>query len=638
MIEIRARDASGRVTELNINGKKLTTPYLFPVIDPRKQILSIEEIEKLGFNGIITNSYIINQNRELRSRALEEGIHSLLGFDGVIMTDSGSFQLYQYGGVDVTPMEILEFQENIGVDIGVILDIPTEPDVPREQAEKELEETIRRARESIKARKKILLSGTVQGSTYLELREKSARKMAELGFDLYPIGGVVPLMEKYRFSDLVKIIIHSRKYLPHDKPVHLFGAGHPMLFALASALGCDLFDSAAYALYAREGRYITPSGTYRLERLRELPCSCTVCTSTTAEELKKLEKKDRDHFLAMHNLTVSIEEIRRVRQSIHDGSLWELVAERARAHPYLLEAVRVALSYSSLENLEPVTKKSAFFYTGSEALLRPEVRRHIKKLKRLKINKKLVLLPEVEKPYSKTYGMMSTEEYHICIASKVFGVIPLEIEEVYPLTQHEAPDGYDEVQINFMKKVVKEYASGFEKVYFHSSLEFLGIEGESFSDVENFKGKNDIEGKLTAIGDYYFGEGAGELLFSETRARISKTGRIREVYAGDRLVGVIRASDGSVVLNVEGVKRLLKLPFPKNRVVAHEDAVEFVSQGRSLFCGFVEEADMKIKPYQEVIVVDSQDKPIATGRAMVSAEEMLSLTHGVAVRVRHRLG
>ena len=90
MIEIRARDASGRVTELNINGKKLTTPYLFPVIDPRKQILSIEEIEKLGFNGIITNSYIINQNRELRSRAMEEGIHSLLGFDGVIMTDSGS--------------------------------------------------------------------------------------------------------------------------------------------------------------------------------------------------------------------------------------------------------------------------------------------------------------------------------------------------------------------------------------------------------------------------------------------------------------------------------------------------------------------------------------------------------------------
>jgi len=189
-----------------------------------------------------------------------------------------------------------------------------------------------------------------------------------------------------------------------------------------------------------------------------------------------------------------------------------------------------------------------------------------------------------------------------------------------------------------MKKVIGEYASGFDKVYFHTSLEFLGLEGESFSDIEAFRGKPDIEGKLIAIGDYHFGEGAGEHLFTKTRVRISKTGRVREVYSGDKLVAVIRASDGSVVLHEEGARRLLKLPFPKNRVVASQDAVEFVSQGKSLFCAFVEEVDREIKPYQEVIVVDSRDKPIATGKAMVSAEEMLSLKRGVAVKVRHGLG
>ncbi len=60
-------------------------------------------------------------------------------------------------------------------------------------------------------------------------------------------------MEAYRFSDLVEVVMAAKKGLGPGAPVHLFGAGHPMVFALAAAMGCDLFDSAAYALFAREG-------------------------------------------------------------------------------------------------------------------------------------------------------------------------------------------------------------------------------------------------------------------------------------------------------------------------------------------------------------------------------------------------
>ncbi|MDL5503268.1 MAG: tRNA-guanine transglycosylase, partial [Candidatus Methanoperedens sp.] len=106
------------------------------------------------------------------------------------------------------------------------------------------------------------------------------------------------------------------------------------MFSLAVALGCDLFDSASYALYAKDGRYMTARGTYHIENLQYLPCSCPICSSLSVREL--LESDKREELLARHNLYVTFEEIRVVKQAIQEGSLWELVENRCRAHPQLL--------------------------------------------------------------------------------------------------------------------------------------------------------------------------------------------------------------------------------------------------------------------------------------------------------------
>jgi 7-cyano-7-deazaguanine tRNA-ribosyltransferase len=91
-----------------------------------------------------------------------------------------------------------------------------------------------------------------------------------------------------------------------------------MMFALAVSLGCDLFDSAAYALYAKDRRYITTTGTYHVDQLQYLPCSCPVCVSHTAEQLKKAS--NCQDLLARHNLYVTFEEMRYVKQSIKEGN------------------------------------------------------------------------------------------------------------------------------------------------------------------------------------------------------------------------------------------------------------------------------------------------------------------------------
>ncbi len=422
IFEITHKDIAGRLGRLETRHGIIETPTIMPVVNPNIQTIKPSELRKFGAEIIITNSYIIYRKPELRERALKEGLHSLLGFDGPIMTDSGSYQLSVYGEVEVNNAEIVRFQQEIGSDIGVPLDIPTPPDVSRQRAEAELEITIERAKEALALKKDMLLAAPVQGSTFPELREQAARRLGEADFDIYPLGAVVPLMESYRFADLVDVIVASKKGLPPSAPVHLFGAGHPMMFSLAVALGCDLFDSASYALYAKEGRYMTVRGTYHADDLQYLPCSCPVCASHNADELIKSEK--REELLARHNLYVTFAEVREVKQAIKEGSLWELVEQRCRAHPQLLNGLKRMLSYSDwLEQFQPASR-STFFYSGTESALRPEVMRYRKRLKNLALEGRVLI---------RTHRLDNEDEFDWVLDFKPpFGPYPLELGETYP--------------------------------------------------------------------------------------------------------------------------------------------------------------------------------------------------------------
>jgi len=225
--EILHKDLAGRIGRLSTPHGIIETPVLMPVVNPHLQLLPASKMARMGADMIITNSYIIHQDPDLRARALEQGLHKLIGFQGPIMTDSGAFQLSVYGDIEVLPLQILDFQFAIQSDICVPLDIPTPPDVSRQRAESELRLTERRLEEAAALNRLTLLAGPVQGSTYPDLREKTARFLKELSFDVYPVGGVVPLMESYRFSDLVNVVTAAKKGLGSGAPMHLFGAGHP---------------------------------------------------------------------------------------------------------------------------------------------------------------------------------------------------------------------------------------------------------------------------------------------------------------------------------------------------------------------------------------------------------------------------
>ena len=658
MFEIKAKDMRGRVGVLKTKHGNVKTPALMPVIHPRKQAI---DVKKYGADIVITNAYLIYKDDELKQKAIDEGLHKLINFNGPVMTDSGSFQLSVYGDVEITNEEVIEFQELIKTDIGTSLDIPTAPFVEREKAESDLEITLERAKEAVEFKKEndieMLLNSVVQGSTFMDLRQKCASELSKLDADLYPIGAVVPLMESYHYKELVDVVMNSIMYLPDNTARHLMGAGHPMIFALAVAMGCDLFDSAAYILYAEDDRLLSTRGTFKLENLQEMPCSCEVCSKYTPDDLRAMPKEQRRDLIAQHNLHVSFAELRLIRQAIYEGSLMELVEERCRAHPALLDAVRQLANYSDdLEQYDPRSKKSAFFYTGSESLGRSEVLRHQQKLLEMPKKRDLVVLPPSRKPYSK-FISGKLGEFYICgsqhdfdpentdfmVLDVPFGLIPLEIDEVYPLSQSAAPKIRDKDSVDFVNNFLADFSENYEQVLIHSRIikDFdMGLYNKFIGSDEIRYQKDDIK-KIKAIADYQFGNGAGEALFTGNIniEKSKKTGKIRHIYDGKVLIVNMRASDSYLVLSKEGAKRLHNaMPYPKNRVVVNKDSEPFALDGKSVFSKFVVECDENIRTRDEVLIVNEEDKLLAYGKSLLSAVEINNFQSGQAIKTRKGMG
>ena len=643
--EIIKRDASGRICKLHTKHGTVKTPNLMPVINPNKMIISPKEMKKLfGTEIVITNSYIIKKNEKLKNKALKDGVHNLIDFDGPIMTDSGTFQSYVYGDVDLDPIEIVEFQRDIGSDIGTILDIFGTPDISKKEAIKGIKETFIRAKKSIKIKKDMNLACTVQGSIYPDLRFKCAKDFSNIECDFYPLGGVVPLMENQRYSDLLKVIISSKRGLNPSKPVHLFGAGHPMIFPIAVALGCDFFDSSAYIKYAKDNRMIFPDGTKKLEEMKEISCNCPVCSSYNINEFKKLKEKDRVREIAKHNLYVSFSELKKIRNEIYNGSLWELVERRANSNPYLLDALKILRTKENkdwLEKNEPISKKSAVFYTGSNTIHRPIIQRMHKRILTYfnKKHKKVIVFPETEKPYSFSYKneikeVLSKNPKTNLLFDSTIGPVPFELDEMYPFAQSIFPKFTD----SDTEKVVTNVFEDFIR-----KKEVLCWKGKKTLDlIKNTKEKEDKIDlrRVVAVCDMQFGINSGSVLLDgEVKiVKSKKTKKIRNIYCDNKHVLSMRAEDGMFTLKKKGAEIIHKnFKKPYLRVVMKDDAVSYVKDGKSVFSKFVKDCDPNLRPLDECLIVDSKDNLIAVGRSLLNRKEMLSFDYGMAVKNRETL-
>jgi 7-cyano-7-deazaguanine tRNA-ribosyltransferase len=618
VFELRDRDGFARLGRLTTPHGLVETPALLPVVHPdpdRQGIPPGELFDRFGVRMAISSSYLLFRDAALRARAEALGLHRFLGFPGAIMTDSGAFQQHSEGSVTVSPAEILRFQTQVGSDVATVLDVFGEPGDSRDRARSAVEETLRRAREARELRGSSLLAVPVQGGLHPDLRAWSAREGAPLA-DVQAVGGIVPLLERYRFPELVRVLAAVRPHLAPEKPVHLFGVGHPMLFSLGALWGGDLFDSSSYHKFALRDTLLFPEGSLPLSEVKEEICGCALCREMPLATLSQRPLRERQLHLTRHNLDQCLREIARVRQAIRDGTLWELAERRTGGHPALYDALEATEGAGAVFlPVEPYSRR-AFRYVSPLSLGRPTILRWSVALERYTRGRgpRFRVRPRPLSPQAlrtaPSLGPEGAEDPTLWVVQTLLGEVPLELTEVYPVGPSllraglrsdpplpEAPAGIPTGPV--------DPSEAWTRRHVHGLLEWV------------------------------WGRTLRERLVGEDLRPVHSrtTGRLRRVLKdGSSLLEV--GLDGLPHLTFQGGSFLRPhLPYPAGRVVAAEEAAAFVAEGRSLFSRHVLEVDPETVPGSPVLVVDASDRLLAVGRAMLSSGEMSRWARGVAVRV-----
>ncbi len=506
----------------------METPYIFPVVDPtlKRQLVKLEEIKNIGFNGIITNAYLLKKSI---NKVVD--IHDHLGFDGIIMTDSGAYQILRYGSIEVSSREIVQYQCDIGSDIAVILDIPTPYNVSYEEALKSAEITLQRAVEVadvISTCKDTLWTLPIQGGIFINVLKEYAKKSANVsgyGYSIYALGSPTTLLENYMFDKVIEMIIAVKSSIDSSRPLHLFGAGHPLIMPFAIALGVDLMDSASYALYARDKRYMTRRGTYKINELRYLPCSCPVCSKYTVEEMMEMSNEEVTRLLSLHNLYVLYTELKEVKECIHEGRFWEYLEEKARAHPAAKRAFDIIKRH--LEYIYPRSpymkpRGRGILILSDDSIYNPKVmvpRRKI--LSEIIPEKTCVIFVPLTKFHNVNYGRYSPKIFNgvskvlgkeiqscdIYLYHPIIGIVPSNLLPAYPFSQFESYTAYSHSSIKTLVYTFIEYLVKIAKnnkvfkgtVIIHNRIEWQYVFGNLLEAYVNFLRSKNINIEIIKI-------------------------------------------------------------------------------------------------------------------------------------------
>jgi queuine tRNA-ribosyltransferase len=181
-----------------------------------------------------------------------------------------------------------------------------------------------KSREAFEERKGYGQFGIVQGSTYSDLRELSSKKLVEIGFDGYAIGGLaVGEGQELMF----KTLDFTTKNMPFDKPRYLMGVGKPDDLIGAVKRGVDMFDCVLPTRSGRTGQAFTSRGTVNIKNARhtldkrplDINCNCHTCTNFSRAYLHHLFKAQEIlglMLLSLHNIHFYITLMKNIRNSI----------------------------------------------------------------------------------------------------------------------------------------------------------------------------------------------------------------------------------------------------------------------------------------------------------------------------------
>lgn len=323
--------------------------------------LSPEEIKAIGAGVILSNTYHCHLRPGEDVIAHAGGLHSFMNYDGPILTDSGGFQVFSlsgkrslseegvrfrndFNGLEelFTPESVIEIEEKLGADIIMSFDECIPYPASYEYVKKSTERTLRWAERGLKAhkRKDQALFGIVQGGEFQDLREMAAKKLAEMDFPGYSIGGTsIGEPKEVCFS----MVDDAIRYLPFEKPRYLMGVGSIDYILGGIERGVDMFDCVLPTRLARHGALMTSEGRINIRKAEykedfsplDKECDCYTCTHFTKAYLHHLHVCGEElgkRLNSIHNLRFLIRLVEGARQAIREDRFLEYEAEVLRKY------------------------------------------------------------------------------------------------------------------------------------------------------------------------------------------------------------------------------------------------------------------------------------------------------------------
>jgi queuine tRNA-ribosyltransferase len=347
-----------------VRGRTLATPAFLPV-GTYGSVKGVPPamLAELGAGMLLANACHLHDRPGADVVAELGGLHRFMGWDGLLLTDSGGFQVFSLldiarldddgvtfrSPVDGRPLrlgprEAVDIQLQLDSDIAMCFDDC--PALPGDRARllTSVERTTRwagvaaahHARLSTRGQ---ALFGIVQGGLDDGLRERSARELVALDLDGYALGG---LSVGEDAAERGAAMARYAPLLPSDRVRYLMGVGHPRDVLAAIAAGFDIFDCVLPTRNARHGALFTSGGTINLKNQRwrrergplDPGCDCPACRTWSAGVLRHLlligDPLGR-LLCSLHNLRFLHRLVERARQAILAGTLPELLASSATA-------------------------------------------------------------------------------------------------------------------------------------------------------------------------------------------------------------------------------------------------------------------------------------------------------------------
>lgn len=333
------------------------TPGFMPVGTAASvKALTPGDLRAAGAQMILGNTYHLALRPTAERIARLGGLHRFMGWDGPILTDSGGFQVFSLASrrrvdddgvtfrshldgaaVRLTPEGAMRIQSLLGSDVAMVLDQLVDPALPAREVAAAMERTHRWAARSLAARGRPdqAVFGIVQGGVDPGLRRRSVEVIAAMGFDGIAIGGLSVGESKADMAATLEVV--GEALGPDTRPRYLMGVGAPPDFFVAVERGVDLFDCVLPTRVARTGQVWTDAGRLNLRNAAFLDdpgpidpdCGCEACRNHSRAYLAHLFRAREllaYRLATLHNVTWTLELMRRLRASLDDGSFAELAA------------------------------------------------------------------------------------------------------------------------------------------------------------------------------------------------------------------------------------------------------------------------------------------------------------------------